>query len=794
MNSVKQYTPLFWIYLIVMMTLNNLTECVYAELKSSSTHNTKNTKIKFCGKPYPHDIKELQCAYLRDQELSVLKSFKSLKKLSLTIDTSKHIHSLKKLKVLQTLESLSLKINHPINLTPLRDLKHLHTLILTVIVKEKKKSQKKSQKKSLKQNQSTAKKPQSESPTLIFDLEPLTQITQLHTLTLINGGQVELQYLSPLKQLKSLKLTKVKISSECLSKMTELTQLTFESMNLNSLKPITSLIHLEELTFDHLLIDSSKELQSHLSHLFTLKKLKKLSIHGGQLSDLSPLAKMGQLNELSLKKTKVSHFEPLAQMTSLTVLDLSYTSFQDVSILTSLKSLKQLDLRYTSVQQVSPLVELKQLLKLDLSFTQVEDVRMLSQRDGLTLSFKETPADPFEIRGFQSIDLTKMKSALGDFQTQCEIFPTREPLSELDLPTVECVDDVIQVRFNCDFTTSQENGELLLFKAQISSWFRDEPQIDQVYRFDLDRDGREEWLFVYTLSVPLCECLSERAESCNKMDKIIEYLHIFKEFPTEIGATEIEATEIGEAHPKKNLNKNSPNQNNIYETILIQRKGVIHENSGQESCDSEVSILDADCDGDYDLLFHSECLLDEEHDEHEDYDGRLDEEYDDMEEGEEAEEEMDECELQIKESTDELKDEIKEMNQLHYTCTKERDEIEVMLSKYQESLDQKNDKIQQNLEKTQALIVSLHKDLYTSKTLTSQEQKKKIKTRPTARSLGVEERLRCLHARLDRILFTHEDLKEMIDLMDLTLNLKDLVEFEEVLYIFDHDAKIYDRD
>lgn len=104
-----------------------------------------------------------------------------------------------------------------------------------------------------------------------------------------------------------------------------------------------------------------------LNDFAQFRNLKKLTIAGQQLTDISGIANLG-LTELNLTYNHVSDISPLAGMRSLERLVLAQNPVEDLSPLASLVSLQTLDISYTNVADLSPLIGLSDLFMLGIDY------------------------------------------------------------------------------------------------------------------------------------------------------------------------------------------------------------------------------------------------------------------------------------------------------------------------------------------------------------------------------------------------------------------------------------------
>jgi len=188
--------------------------------------------------------------------------------------------------------------------------------------------------------------------TLVSDLDPVNQLTNLQTLN-IEGDyrKTILLELPPLKNLT--KLTSLKITAAFkLQKIQSIGDL----KNLQNLfigwSPVDNSDFLKSLSFlENLTINYWKTKDLH--NLSNCRKLKVLKLSAAsELKDLSALQSLRELEEISITQTKVEDLEPLKKLRKLKILNLkSSTTLKDVTPLFSMKWLESLILENTGIKE-----------------------------------------------------------------------------------------------------------------------------------------------------------------------------------------------------------------------------------------------------------------------------------------------------------------------------------------------------------------------------------------------------------------------------------------------------------
>ena len=235
--------------------------------------------------------------------------------------------------------------------------------------------------------------------TLVSDLTPLVNLTELQSLYLMGDNISDLTPFANLTGLQSLDLVGNNISDLTpLANLTELQSLYLMGNNISDLTPLANLTELQSLYLigsnisDPAPLANLTGLQSlylwgdnisDLTPLANLTGLQSLYLWGDNISNLTPLANLTKLRLLILMKTKVSNLTPLVNLTALQHLDLYGTSVSDLTPLSNLAKLQSLTLMKTKVSDLTPLANLTKLRSLDLSRTEITENEVSKLRDAL---------------------------------------------------------------------------------------------------------------------------------------------------------------------------------------------------------------------------------------------------------------------------------------------------------------------------------------------------------------------------------------------------------------------------
>ena len=138
-----------------------------------------------------------------------------------------------------------------------------------------------------------------------------------------------------------------------ISPLSSLTNLTTLSLSHNKISDISPLSSLTNLTTLDLLYNEISD----ISPLSSLTNLTTLVLTYNEISDISPLSSLTNLTTLSLHDNSISDISPLSSLTNLTTLDLYANSISDISPLSLLTNLNTLVLTYNEISNISPLAD-----------------------------------------------------------------------------------------------------------------------------------------------------------------------------------------------------------------------------------------------------------------------------------------------------------------------------------------------------------------------------------------------------------------------------------------------------
>ena len=207
----------------------------------------------------------------------------------------------------------------------------------------------------------------------VDDLSPLTKMTGLTRICLINNDITDLTAIRNLNKLEALKITKTKITD---------------------LTPISFLINLKE-------IDLSNSEITNISSLADNLGLNIVKINNTRIQNITPLSSLPALTELYIDGTPVPNLNPISKSTALQVLTLNNTQIQDLSPIKDLSALTIIELNQSKVTALSPLSNLKKLTKISFNQTKIADINPIADIPTLkTVSCKKTSVPQANILEF----------------------------------------------------------------------------------------------------------------------------------------------------------------------------------------------------------------------------------------------------------------------------------------------------------------------------------------------------------------------------------------------------------
>ncbi|MCL2360665.1 MAG: leucine-rich repeat domain-containing protein [Defluviitaleaceae bacterium] len=182
------------------------------------------------------------------------------------------------------------------------------------------------------------------------------------------------------------------------------TRLVLRNTNIADISSISNLTSITYLSLDNNPIQD-------ISALANLTSLTSLHISNSLVQDISPLSNLTSLTSLSLSSIPVRDISPLANLAGLTTLSLSGSTIRDISPLADLTGLKSLSLFDSSVQDISPINNLTGLEWLSIGHSLIIDLSALDNLPYLTdLSLHWNPYFSGDIAALRNLpNLTRLR-------------------------------------------------------------------------------------------------------------------------------------------------------------------------------------------------------------------------------------------------------------------------------------------------------------------------------------------------------------------------------------------------
>ena len=232
----------------------------------------------------------------------------------------------------------------------------------------------------------------------VSDWQPLSGLTNLHTLELYNNNISDISALSGLTNLHTLYLHSNNISDiSALSGLTNLHTLWLENNNISDISALSGLTNLYTLLLTSNNVSDISALSalnltqlglqdnniSDISALSGLTNLTLLWLQSNNISDISALSALN-LTQLGLSSNNISDISALSGLTNLTSLWLQSNNISDISALSTLTNLNTLGLQSNNISDISALSGLTNLTSLWLQDNNISDISALSTLTSLT--------------------------------------------------------------------------------------------------------------------------------------------------------------------------------------------------------------------------------------------------------------------------------------------------------------------------------------------------------------------------------------------------------------------------
>ena len=201
----------------------------------------------------------------------------------------------------------------------------------------------------------------------IYDLTPLSQLSNLKRLNCSNTSISNLSPIRNLSRLESLECSKTLITTIFpLKYCINLRKLIIDNTRIHDLGPVASFTQLEILHFNNTTIFD-------LESVSALENLKDFRFENTLIGNLGHLSGLINLELVNCSKTRITDIEPLASLTKLERLYCEDNRVSDLSPLKNLKNLQNLYFDNSSIESLSPLDSLPCLKNIYCDNTRISD-------------------------------------------------------------------------------------------------------------------------------------------------------------------------------------------------------------------------------------------------------------------------------------------------------------------------------------------------------------------------------------------------------------------------------------
>ena len=215
-------------------------------------------------------------------------------------------------------------------------------------------------------------------------------------------------------------------SLEDLALLTQLRKLTISGRDLDDLSFLTGMTHLEELTITDCSISDSPE------QIAALPALQKLTISGTTLSTIADLEKAQNLTFLDLSRNAIGDLTPLTGMKNLETLLLDNNAISDITPLSTMPQLTRVSLSHNIISSMAPLASCPNLTEVTLAYNMIDAVTAVDQLPELKLLDLSSNqlSDPGKLSECPSLERLYLS---GNTLTDLSSLSTLTKLMELDI-------------------------------------------------------------------------------------------------------------------------------------------------------------------------------------------------------------------------------------------------------------------------------------------------------------------------------------------------------------------------
>ncbi|TPV40240.1 leucine-rich repeat domain-containing protein [Bacillus dicomae] len=252
--------------------------------------------------------------------------------------------------------------------------------------------------------------------------EDLLKVKSLIVVEAKSKGIKDVSGLEYMKNLENLTLEEVKLENiQFISNLRQLKSVSITYGELKDIGPLAELEHLEFLTLRNNKI-------SDLSPLSQMKKIKMLDLNSNDIKDIKPLFTVKSLRTLTVANNQISNagLEGVHQLKNLKTFEISNNGLSNVEHINGMNKLIELGLSKNELVDLTPLSKLSGLQKLNLEENYISDITPLSQLTGL-YDLKLGSNEIRDVRPVQElgkrmyIDIQRQKIFLDDVEKDKEV-------------------------------------------------------------------------------------------------------------------------------------------------------------------------------------------------------------------------------------------------------------------------------------------------------------------------------------------------------------------------------------
>ncbi|PEN51807.1 internalin [Bacillus wiedmannii] len=209
----------------------------------------------------------------------------------------------------------------------------------------------------------------------IQDVTGLEYMTNLETLTLEEVKVENMQFISILRQLKSLSITYGELKD--IGPLAELEHIESLSLRDNKISDLSPLSQMKKIK----MLDLNSNYIKDIKPLFTVTTLKTLTVANNQISNanLAGIEQLKNVKSLSLSNNGLTNIEHITPMKKLVELDLSKNELENIEPVSRLSTVQSLNLEENYISDITPLSQLTGLYDLKLGSNEIRDVRPVQE-------------------------------------------------------------------------------------------------------------------------------------------------------------------------------------------------------------------------------------------------------------------------------------------------------------------------------------------------------------------------------------------------------------------------------